>query len=132
MEKLLVCISGGKAKKDVQYLRLPGNCIEAIGALRRYGVDGWACEGGTQLVPLTPFACLMAGHQPRLDRFLTESARGRLKIAKRDTGYGLSHEDEQTASSLESVYDGAILLVLVLSLFLPAVPATMTPCVSCL
>ena len=73
-----------------------------------------------------------AGHQPRLDRFLTESARGRLKIAKRDTGYGLSHEDEQTASSLESVYDGAILLVLVLSLFLPAVPATMTPCVSCL
>lgn len=57
VEKLLVCISGGKAKKDVQYLRLPGNCIEAIGALRRYGVDGWAGEGGTQLVPLTPFAC---------------------------------------------------------------------------
>lgn len=53
----------------------------------------------------------MAGLQPRLDRFLTESARGRLKIAKRDAGYGLSHGDEQTASSLESVNDGSIFLV---------------------
>lgn len=35
VEKLLVCVSGSEAKKDELYLLLPGNCIEAMGALRR-------------------------------------------------------------------------------------------------
>lgn len=35
VDKLLVCISGGEAKKDEVYLSLPWICVEAIGALRR-------------------------------------------------------------------------------------------------
>ncbi|CAM9399050.1 unnamed protein product, partial [Ectocarpus sp. 6 AP-2014] len=35
VDKLLMCVAGGEAKKDEVYLSLPCICVEAIGALRR-------------------------------------------------------------------------------------------------